>query len=384
MKEKYYVVAKTISRWKLDNWFENWLSYKADESEFWKKLYVLYYRVFDHKYYVGGLKLINKEIDKQLPNINDSILGGVGLTREWLIRDIIYSTHRFGVSFTEYFVNMFYDKNAHGREKANNLRMQYGYCEIVNSPECREIFDNKGKTYEKFGPFYKREAVAFNDMEVDKEKCLSFLNKHKSFIYKPIHGVGGKGIKIFKDTSKTAEAIFAELSCDGSYLLEELIVQGAEMSALHKESINTVRIATFKIGDEVTIYGAGLRIGTGSSIVDNATSGGLFCHINHTYGFVDTNAKDWYNNQYSHHPNTGIRFVGWEIPKWSEAVEAVTAMAKVVKGATVISWDLALSNKGWCMVEANDVGGPNLLQSNGVGNKLLLQKLIEKYNKLNK
>ena len=59
-------------------------------------------------------------------------------------------------------------------------------------------------------------------------------------------------------------------------------------------------------------------------------------------------------------------------------------MAKVVKGATVISWDLALSNKGWCMVEANDVGGPNLLQSNGVGNKLLLQKLIEKYNKLNK
>lgn len=174
MKEKYYVVAKTISRWKLDNWFENWLSYKADESEFWKKLYVLYYRVFDHKYYVGGLKLINKEIDKQLPNINDSILGGVGLTREWLIRDIIYSTHRFGVSFTEYFVNMFYDKNAHGREKANNLRMQYGYCEIVNSPESREIFDNKGKTYEKFGPFTKEKPWLLMIWRLTKKSaCLS-------------------------------------------------------------------------------------------------------------------------------------------------------------------------------------------------------------------
>lgn len=70
MKEKYYVVAKTISRWKLDNWFENWLSYKADASEFWKKLYVLYYNVFDHKYYVGGLKYVNAEIEKQLPNLN--------------------------------------------------------------------------------------------------------------------------------------------------------------------------------------------------------------------------------------------------------------------------------------------------------------------------
>ena len=51
MKEKYYIVSKTISRWKLDNKFENWLGYKADKSEFWKRLYVLYYRLFDNKYY---------------------------------------------------------------------------------------------------------------------------------------------------------------------------------------------------------------------------------------------------------------------------------------------------------------------------------------------
>ena len=37
MKEKYYVVAKTIARWKLNNPFENWLGQKADTSECWKK-----------------------------------------------------------------------------------------------------------------------------------------------------------------------------------------------------------------------------------------------------------------------------------------------------------------------------------------------------------
>ena len=33
--------------WKLDTPFENWLSYRADKSEFLKKLYVLYYKIFD-------------------------------------------------------------------------------------------------------------------------------------------------------------------------------------------------------------------------------------------------------------------------------------------------------------------------------------------------
>ena len=72
MKEKHYIVAKSISRWKLDNWFENWLSHKADESESWKKLYVLYYQIFDYKYYVRGLRYINAEIEKQLPNLSKS------------------------------------------------------------------------------------------------------------------------------------------------------------------------------------------------------------------------------------------------------------------------------------------------------------------------
>ena len=43
---------KGIARWKLNN------SFKADTSEFWKCLYVKYYRLFDSKYYKGGLKYV--------------------------------------------------------------------------------------------------------------------------------------------------------------------------------------------------------------------------------------------------------------------------------------------------------------------------------------
>lgn len=49
MKDKYFGMSPRIAQWKIDTPFENWLSYKADKSEFWKSVYVKYYRFFDKK-----------------------------------------------------------------------------------------------------------------------------------------------------------------------------------------------------------------------------------------------------------------------------------------------------------------------------------------------
>ena len=384
MKEKYYVVAKTITKWKLDNPFENWLGYKADRSEFWKRLYVLYYKLFDRTYYKNGLPYIRKEIEKQYPNLsNICIGGGIALNAKWLERDMIYSLHRYGINFMEYFVHKYYMLNAVGREQVNNLRIQYGFCELVNEPYLRELFDNKGLTYETFKSFYKRDLISISSREGFNSFC-DFLSKHSSFICKPLKGVHGAGIKIYNNISDGYEELFDELLKNGEFVIEEIIQQGEGMSVLHPESINTLRLATFKIKDNVNIYAAAVRMGTGSSVVDNAGSGGIFCHVDHNYGFINSNAKDWKNNTYVFHPDTGIRFIGFDIPHWNEAVNLVTEMAKTVEGATVISWDLAYSQKGWCMVEANDVGGPELIQGNGIYNKNLLHSFIDQYFELNK
>lgn len=379
MKDKYYVVAKSIARWKLDNWFENWLGYRADKSEFWKRLYVLYYRLFDSTYYKNGLPYVQKEIEKQYPNLTQFQLGGSkSLSKRWLEVDVIYSLHRFGINFTEYFVHKYYLLNVVGREQINNLRLQYGFCELVNAPHLREMFDNKGLTYQEFNQFYKRDLVTVYS-EADYSDFDIFASKHSSFIYKPLKGVCGRGIKIYRDVKTPYRELFDDFLKSGSFVIEELIEQGEDMAALHRESINTLRIATFKIKDEVVIYGAAVRMGTGNAVVDNAGSGGIFCHVNHDYGFIDTNAKDYLNNTYVYHPDTGIRLIGFEIPQWKEAKALVTEMAKIIADATVISWDLAYSKKGWCMVEANDVGEPNLIQGNGMYNKITLHNLIDRY-----
>lgn len=62
-KDKYFGISPRIARWKIDNWFENWLSYKADNSKFWKNIYVFFYYIFDNKYYKGGMPFINEWLD---------------------------------------------------------------------------------------------------------------------------------------------------------------------------------------------------------------------------------------------------------------------------------------------------------------------------------
>ena len=62
-KEKYFGMSPRIARWKINSTLETWLGERADYSEFWKKVYILYYRLFDSRYYKGGIEMINKAIE---------------------------------------------------------------------------------------------------------------------------------------------------------------------------------------------------------------------------------------------------------------------------------------------------------------------------------
>ncbi len=354
MKEKYYRVAKTISRWKIDTPFENWLGSMADKSEFWKRVYVFYYWLFDHEYYVKGMSYLLKEIKRQKPNCT---VWGV----KYLKRDMIYSLHRFGASFDDYFIYKFFNLNTRGRESFNTLKMQYGYCEQVNGNEVRELFEDKGKCYEVFKPFYKRDVIVVRGL-ITEDVIANFIQRHNSFIYKPLDGHSGMGIQIMTLNDPKGVRLFIENHKKKNYILEELISQSPAIGRLHPSSINTLRILTFKQKDRVNILGAALRIGVGGASVDNAGAGGIYGHIDIKEGIIDSVACDNSNGRYLKHPDTKVVIPGFVIPEWEGAKSMVFEMAQVVCDATVISWDLAYSTKGWCMVEGNDVGDFHLYQ----------------------
>ena len=159
-----------IAGWKIDSPIERFLAKKADNNLFGKKLYVLFYQIFDKPYYNKGLKLIEKTMNEFC---DKDILQNKVLCNEYII-DMIYSLHRFGCMFDEYFLYDFYHKNTPGRLEYITDKIRYNYYEKFNGYNHLALFNDKLKTYELFKKYYHRNVIGIYSLD-DKSNLDSFL-----------------------------------------------------------------------------------------------------------------------------------------------------------------------------------------------------------------
>ena len=146
------------------------------------------------------------------------------------------------------------------------------------------------------------------------------MSNHTKFIAKPFDGACGKGIKIFNANGRTAAEIFQVLKNEykDGCVVEELIHQCDELAKFHPQSVNTVRITTILYKDRVEIIHPFFRTGRGTSVVDNGGSGGLINSLDPITGII-TGSADEMGNHYEEHPDSHIRLIGYQIPRWDEA-----------------------------------------------------------------
>lgn len=371
MSSKKWLFTDNGARWKKNTKFENMLSYKADKSNFWKYVYVGYYRLIDGKFYKKGLNLINKQIDifyekhQYLP-----------FSRKELIVDMVYSLHRFGAMFDEYFLFKFYEKNATGRDAFICDKYRFEYYKMLNLTENRHLFDNKNETYTLFYKYYGRELL-FCQGEEDFSKFLAFVTKHSSFIIKPFDSSGGRGIRKETLTVDAAKHFFETELSKGKFIVEEVIQQSAYMKVLHPESVNTVRVFTVVCKEEVKLFACFLRVGRGNAVIDNAFAGGIVCAVDAKTGIVYSVGKTEKQEAFLYHPDTNVPIVGFQLPDWEDAISLCKALSGVVKGNRCIGWDIAHTENGWVMVEGNCRGQIGVQQiSDGIGKKQMLLDMI--------
>lgn len=361
--------------WKLDTPFENWLGKRADNSEFFKTLYVLYYKVFDREYYKKGLEMISKAIGDFKKN-NDDV--AVRLSEKDLKKDMIYTLHRFGADFQEYLVFEFYSRNTFGREEFITNKKRYEYYHFLNDDNNFLLFEDKKRTYEIFGQYYGRDVLPVDNKD-NRDEFLAFAKKHNTFMYKPVGGAEGRGIqKVELNSTTEAEAFFDNIIDKGRFLAEELIVQDKRMAALHGGSVNTVRVPAIICKGEVKIFHPFFRVGVGDAVVDNNGFGGIAASVDAETGVVYTRGLTKKGHWYIKHPDTNAQIVGFQIPEWDALIELTKKLTPLVEGTRYIAWDFALTEKGWIVVEANALGGVCPLQGQDkIGRKYELLELIQ-------
>ena len=179
--------------------------------------------------------------------------------------------------------------------------------------------------------------------EEDAELCLGFkpdANVEASFAY------------IDDESSRRC---FSELLEEHpAWIIEELICQAAEMAQWNESSVNTVRVPTFLCNGKFTVIWTRMRTGKKGAIVDNLGSNGIVVSVDPQSGTVTSDGVDNSNNHFEIHPDSGLKFKGWQVPRWAELLQTAEELHRKVFGKHVyIAWDFALTDNGWVLVEGN-------------------------------
>ena len=302
--------------------------------------------------------LLYQKKKKNAPIILKRFMGEVPADRKQeLLRKMRHAMICYRWNFEEFFLFGYEDLS---KEEIASFAPEFDkniFCAKVNDEKDSSIYYYKWNTYSRFKKYYKRDVVQVKCLEdLQSKDFIAFVDRHHRFILKPESKSCGRGIRIIntvsvEDAKQKLEAAYRK--GDTRFVLEELVVQSEEMARLHPESVNTVRFPTFRLDDRIHIFPPYLRMGQGSSFVDNAGSGGVFGLVDLETGRVYA-ACDEMGNSYEVHPNTKESIIGFVVPRWKEAIALAKELITIVPTVRWVGWDLALTDDGWVLIEGNE------------------------------
>jgi len=222
-----------------------------------------------------------------------------------------------------------------------------------------QMLISKERTYRYFKPYFKRDAITIS-RQSDYEVFSAFVDKHPCFVKKPINLEMGKGIELccIDEFGKAKEQVFLELIKNGKHILEEPIEQSEITAEFNSSSVNTVRCVSFLTKEGVKCPFGFLRTGRKGAFVDNAGASGIFAAIEMNTGIICTDGMDENGVEYEKHPDSGLRYKGFQLPAWEELISLSMQLAEMLPSVKCIAWDFAYTDNGWVVVEANRGGQP--------------------------
>lgn len=336
----------------------------ADKNKFG---FVVYNKVF-LPIVVGGFRLADYKIgkmitpaykidlDKQLKHYMPEILND-RKKRKKVEKDIVKCYFTDGVFPSEYLLYHFQDQGFFERHQwlsdmdSNNMLLS------MSSEEAFEDTKNKARFHAIMKDFFHREVCVISPKE-SMEKFVAFALRQKKIIVKPMEGT--TGLDTFITTIQSEEEavnLYHQLIEKGEWISEELIHQHPDMAQWNPTSVNTLRVPTFIAADGCRILQPFFRTGRKGFIVDNAGQGGVFAVFDPDTGIITTDGVDEFGGRYETHPDSNLKFKGWQIPQYEEMKKiAAQLIHRMPRGQRYVGFDFALTNDGWVLVEGNSLG----------------------------
>lgn len=237
----------------------------------------------------------------------------------------------------------------------------------------------------------------YGEIEPGREyinKIISAISKSgkTSLIIKPTNGNSGRGIVIVERDNNKYRVRQADEYIDledfqlkEKSVLQEIVVQDKRINKIVSSSLNTLRIVTlFTKSGEAIVISALMRFGVGGAYVDNWSSGGVAVGVNHYSGVLYETAYDKHGNKYFEHPDSKLRFEGFQVPEWDKVCELAIKVQCAFSFYKLLGLDIAITEDGPVLIEINQ--STDIVLQEQTAGPLLADKTIfsefEKYDLL--
>lgn len=307
---------------------------------------------------MGKIKYLAKRICNMsfdgLFNAVSEVHDKTGKAKVFIFTDIVYCGLKYQAGYMDYKLFEMYKMNGRERKTVITRGINNSIIKRFNDPEAMKIFHDKTMFNEKFSEFLGRDWMKLT--EDNFEDFSEFCGKHYEFIAKPVGLQCGSGVELVTLGGKDLRELYRKLLDNGQILLEERVTQCKELTELHPDSINTLRVVTLN-GHVVVAF---LRIGNKHFHVDNFNHEGLAAPVDINDGTIKFKALKKSGELYDKHPLTGVPIVGLTIPRWPEVIAFCEKAAKVEPRVGYVGWDVCVRDNDICFIEANEFPGHDI------------------------
>lgn len=222
------------------------------------------------------------------------------------------------------------------------------------------------------------------ESESDMAAFLDSLPAGTRLIFKSLGGSFGRGLlSLTIDVDGIVDIDGRQLSpaailqhcedrrAEGGFLVQRwLAPHRALRPVMPGRALGTVRVVTVLVGDKVQVPFAYLKIPVGNNAFDafnHGTSGNLMAAVDVANGRL---GPAWAPSQECRyraqvcqaHPDTGVAIEGFCVPQWPDVLQVTARGARAFPELQTLGWDVAVTDTGIFLLEANHHWDPHSLQ----------------------
>ncbi|MDO9195021.1 sugar-transfer associated ATP-grasp domain-containing protein [Rhodoferax sp.] len=177
--------------------------------------------------------------------------------------------------------------------------------------------------------------------------------------------------EFLKRLDKSVDSRYHKPEC--GYLFQESLTLAPEIRAFTDwPAICGVRVICLNGPDGVQPIRAIWKVATPPNHVDNFSlgkNGNFLANVDLATGKVSRMVGGFWpkTEAFKTHPGSGHLVDGFQLPGWSQVMDACRRAGAVFPLMKIHHWDFALTDQGPMMLELNDVGGTEIAQVHGHG-----------------